>query len=121
MRDAEQLGREVAWRVFAAVSTKWGLRVLEEIAAGRYRFRELHRAVEGISYKMLTQTLRELENHGLITRFDHRTANPRVDYHLTAAGEGLVQTIHGLCGWSSAHLDHLLTAPAHRSDSTARV
>ncbi|QBS39469.1 helix-turn-helix domain-containing protein [Nocardia sp. CS682] len=119
MGDAEQLGRDVAWRVFVAVSTKWGLRVLEEIGAGRHRFRELHRAVEGISYKMLTQTLRELENHGLVSRYDHHTANPRVDYTLTAAGEELVQTIHGLCGWSSVHLDQLLAAPAHRSDAPA--
>ncbi|MEV6554229.1 helix-turn-helix domain-containing protein [Nocardia sp. NPDC051756] len=114
----EQLGHDVAWRVFVAVSTKWGLRVLEELAAGRSRFRELYRAVEGISFKMLTQTLRELENHGLVARYDHRSANPRVDYTLTAAGAGLVETIHALCGWSRDHLDQLLTAPAYRSDSS---
>ncbi|WP_225729326.1 MULTISPECIES: helix-turn-helix domain-containing protein [unclassified Nocardia] len=115
MREEERLGQDVALRVFAAVSTKWGLRVLEEVAAGRHRFRELHRAVDGISYKMLTQTLRELESHGLLTRFDHHTANPRVDYTLTAAGAGLVETVHTLCVWSRTHLDQLLTAPAHRS------
>ncbi|MFI6215248.1 winged helix-turn-helix transcriptional regulator [Nocardia brasiliensis] len=114
MHDEAELARDVARRVFAAVSTKWSLRVLEEVGAGRYRFRELHRAVEGISYKMLTQTLRELEKHGLLSRFDHHSANPRVDYSLTPAGAELVATIHALCGWSRTHLDELLTAPAHR-------
>ncbi|WP_280506276.1 winged helix-turn-helix transcriptional regulator [Nocardia farcinica] len=69
--------------------------------------------VDGISYKMLTQTLRDLENHGLVDRHDHATANPRVDYTLTEAGTRLVTAIHTRCGWSRTHLDHLLGAPAH--------
>ncbi|WP_433725891.1 winged helix-turn-helix transcriptional regulator [Nocardia sp. CA-129566] len=113
--DEEQRARDIALRVFAVVSTKWGLQVLEEIGAGRRRFRELHRAVDGISYKMLTQTLRELENHGLIARYDHGTANPRVDYSLTEAGTRLVDAIHALCDWSRTHLDRLLDAPANRA------
>ncbi|WP_245546073.1 winged helix-turn-helix transcriptional regulator [Nocardia higoensis] len=119
--DAEQRARDIALRVFAAISTKWGLRVLEEIDAGTHRFRELHRAIEGISYKMLTQTLRDLENHGLVERYDHGTANPRVDYTLTEAGTQLVTAIHALCDWSRSHLDHLLDVPAHRDHpSTSR-
>ncbi|MEU4841647.1 winged helix-turn-helix transcriptional regulator [Nocardia testacea] len=114
--DEEQRARDIALRVFAAVSTKWGLRVMEEIGAGHHRFRALHRAVDGISYKMLTQTLRELENHGLIARYDHGTANPRVDYSLTPAGTRLVVTVHTLCDWSRTHLDRLLEAPAHRGE-----
>lgn len=113
--DEERHARDIALRVFAAVSTKWGLRVLEEIGAGRNRFRELHRAVDGISYKMLTRTLRDLENHGLIARYDHGTANPRVDYSLTEAGARLVDTIHTLCDWSRTHLDSLFDAPANRA------
>jgi DNA-binding HxlR family transcriptional regulator len=117
--EEEQRARAIAQRVFAVVSTKWGLRVLEEIGAGHHRFRELHRAVDGISYKMLTRTLRELEHHGLISRYDHGTANPRVDYSLTAAGTRLVTTVHALCDWSRAHLDRLLEAPAHRGEPFA--
>ncbi|TQM29708.1 winged helix-turn-helix transcriptional regulator [Nocardia bhagyanarayanae] len=113
--EDEQRARDIALRVFAVVSTKWGLRVLEEIHADRRRFRELHRAVDGISYKVLTQTLRDLENHGLVARYDHGTANPRVDYSLTEAGTELVDAIHALCDWSRTHLDRLLDAPASRA------
>ncbi|RDI56024.1 winged helix-turn-helix transcriptional regulator [Nocardia mexicana] len=109
----EQTSRGIAWQALGVVSTKWGLRILEEIHGGHHRFRELHRAVDGISYKMLTQTLRELETHALVSRYDHRTANPRVDYHLTEAGTALVHTIHELCTWSRTHLNDLLTAPIH--------
>ncbi|MFF3573159.1 winged helix-turn-helix transcriptional regulator [Nocardia jiangxiensis] len=116
--EQQRRARDIAVRVFAVVSTKWGLRVLEEVGDGRHRFRELHRAIEGISFKMLTQTLRELENHGLISRFDHHTANPHVDYTLTEAGIGLVETVHGLCTWSRTHLDRLLDTPAYQSDSS---
>lgn len=65
---------------------------------------------------MLTQTPRELEHHGLISRYDHGTANPRVDYSLTAAGTRPVGTVHTLCEWSRTHLDRLLEAPAHRGE-----
>ncbi|MEU8899291.1 helix-turn-helix domain-containing protein [Nocardia sp. NPDC048505] len=115
MPSEEELARDIARRVFAVVSTRWGLRVLEEIQPGPRRFRELHRALDGISYKMLTQTLRALETHGLLARYDHGTANPRVDYTLTEAGTRLLTTVYGLCDWSRAHLDGLLDAPAHRA------
>ncbi|GAB2712258.1 hypothetical protein GCM10027089_40110 [Nocardia thraciensis] len=89
---------------------------MEEIHDGRHRFHELHRAVEGISYKVLTRTLREPEYHALVSRYDHHTANPRVDNRLTEAGTALVETIHELCGWSRTHLNdcspHRSTAPA---------
>ncbi|PKZ62867.1 transcriptional regulator [Gordonia terrae] len=107
----EEQAREVARSVFAVVSTKWGLTVLEEIRQGPRRFRELKRSIGTISDKVLTQTLRDLEAHGLIHRHDHRSANPRVDYTLTDAGRDLVATVHGLCDWSRAHLDDLLEAP----------
>ncbi|MFF0490897.1 winged helix-turn-helix transcriptional regulator [Nocardia sp. NPDC004068] len=105
----------IARRVHAVLSTKWALATLEQIAAGHHRFRELHRALPGVSAKVLTQTLRRLENHALITRFDHATPNPRVDYTLTEPGRDLLRTVHGLCAWSRDHLDRLLTAPAHLS------
>ncbi|MQY20303.1 winged helix-turn-helix transcriptional regulator [Nocardia macrotermitis] len=116
--DEQRHAHDIALRVFAVVSTKWALRVLEEIDSGRHRFRELHRAVQGISFKMLTQTLRDLENHGLITRFDHHTPNPHVDYTLTTPGTELLTTVHTLCTWSRTHLDHLLATPAHRPEPT---
>ncbi|WP_439030189.1 winged helix-turn-helix transcriptional regulator [Gordonia terrae] len=107
---AEQRARELARSVFAVVSTKWGLTVLEEMLQRPRRFRELKRSIGTISDKVLTQTLRDLEAHGLVHRDDHRSANPRVDYTLTDAGRDLVTTVHGLCDWSRSHLDDLLAA-----------
>ncbi|WP_245926134.1 winged helix-turn-helix transcriptional regulator [Nocardia nova] len=100
----------LARRIFATLSTKWALAVLEAIGTRERRFAELHRAVEGISYKMLTQTLRTLEADGIVTRHDHHTANPRVDYSLTPAGLDLLATVHRLCTWSRTHLNELLAA-----------
>ena len=108
---AEERARQLARSVFAVVSTKWGLTVLEEIRQRPRRFRELKRSIGTISDKVLTQTLRDLEAHGLIHRHDHRSANPRVDYTLTDAGRDLVSTVHGLCDWSRTHLDDLIDAP----------
>ncbi|MFI2284900.1 winged helix-turn-helix transcriptional regulator [Nocardia beijingensis] len=104
----EQQARAVALRVFAALSTKWALRVLEQIGDGERRFGELHRSMDGISYKMLAETLRALEREGLVARRDHRTANPRVEYSLTAAGGELLRLVHGMCAWSRAHLAELM-------------
>ncbi|MEV4208370.1 helix-turn-helix transcriptional regulator [Nocardia salmonicida] len=100
----------VARRIFATLSTKWALTVIEAIGTRERRFAELHRSVDGISYKMLTQTLRGLEADGIVTRYDHHSANPRVDYSLTAAGIDLLATVHELCGWSRTHLESLLAA-----------
>ncbi|OUC80708.1 winged helix-turn-helix transcriptional regulator [Gordonia lacunae] len=108
----DERARQLARSVFAVVSTKWGLTVLEEVGRRPRRFRELRRSIGTVSDKVLTQTLRDLEAHGLIHRHDHRSANPRVDYTLTDAGRDLVTTVHGLCDWSRAHLDVLLDAPA---------
>jgi len=108
---AEERAHQLARSVFAVVSTKWGLTVLEEVGRRPRRFRELRRSIGTVSDKVLTQTLRDLEAHGLIHRHDHRSANPRVDYTLTDAGRDLVTTVHGLCAWSRAHLDDLLGAP----------
>ncbi|WP_280339620.1 winged helix-turn-helix transcriptional regulator [Nocardia neocaledoniensis] len=108
--DRQTQAAAVARRIFATLSTKWALTVIEAIGLGERRFAELHRSVDGISYKMLTQTLRGLEADGIVARHDHQSANPRVDYSLTAAGIDLLTTVHALCAWSRTHLEALLEA-----------
>lgn len=61
-------------------------------------------------WRAFTQTLRGLEADGIVARYDHHSADPRVDYSLTAAGIDLLTTVHELCGWSRTHLDSLLAA-----------
>ncbi len=88
-----------------SVTNRWAI---EAIGTRERRFAELHRSVDGISYKMLTQTLRGLAADGIVARHDHHSANPRVDYSLTAAGIDLLATVHELCCWSRTHLESLL-------------
>jgi DNA-binding HxlR family transcriptional regulator len=86
---------------FEHVTGRWGALVLGALGAGPMRFRALGRAVDGVSDRMLSQTLHQLERDGLVHREDHRTNPPHVEYSLTPAGRevaarvlALVETIH---------------------------
>ena len=67
------------------------------------RFTELQRAIDGISQRMLTVTLRQLERDGMVTRVVHPVVPPRVDYTLTPLGKSLHQTVKSLVIWTEAH------------------
>ncbi|WP_229401117.1 winged helix-turn-helix transcriptional regulator [Micromonospora okii] len=100
----------VAREVFDVVGTKWAVPVIEAVGADSRRFGELHRQVTGISHRLLTVTLRQLERHGLVHRTVHPTLPPRTEYRLTTAGRELHGTINGFCRWSRQHLDEVLAA-----------
>ncbi|GAB3116187.1 helix-turn-helix domain-containing protein [Streptomyces calidiresistens] len=89
--------------VLDRIGDKWSVLVIVELAAGTRRFRELLRAVPGISQRMLTLTLRRLERDGLVHRTVHPTVPPRVEYRLTAMGHGLTLLLKGLADWSADH------------------
>ncbi|MCE7083035.1 helix-turn-helix domain-containing protein [Streptomyces sp. ST2-7A] len=89
--------------VLDRIGDKWSVLVLVELAAGTRRFRELLRAVPGISQRMLTLTVRRLERDGLVHRTVHATVPPRVDYVLTAMGHGLTLQLKALADWSAGH------------------
>ena len=82
------------------VTSKWGVLTLVALADGTRRWSELRRAVEGVSEKMLAQTLRTLERDGLVRRTSHGTVPPRVDYSLTDAGQELVELLFPLVAWT---------------------
>ena len=75
---------------------------LSEADHGRMRFSELMRAVDGISQRMLTSTLRHLERDGIVTRQVYPEVPPRVEYTLTELGSGLLVPVTALFGW----IDH---------------
>ncbi|MFJ4653572.1 winged helix-turn-helix transcriptional regulator [Nocardia sp. NPDC088792] len=106
----------IANQVFGNIANKWALLVIDVLGAETLRFGQIKARVEGVSHKMLTQTLRNLERDGIIERTPYATVPPRVDYHLTEAGHELQRTVHGLCHWTRSHLDHISTARA-RFDS----
>ena len=67
------------------------------------RFTELQRSIEGISQRMLTLTLRQLERDGLVDRVVYPVVPPRVEYSLTALGKTLIEPLVALAGWADAH------------------
>ena len=95
------------------IADKWTLLVLELLEErGTMRFTAIARAVEGISQKMLTQTLRQMERDGLATRTVHPVVPPRVDYALTPLGNSLSAAFCGVWTWAERHLDTVEDARA---------
>jgi DNA-binding HxlR family transcriptional regulator len=93
------------------IADKWTLLVLEELEAkGTLRFTEIGRQVEGISQKMLTQTLRQMERDGLLTRTVHPVVPPRVDYALTPLGNSLSAAFCGVWVWAERNLESVEAA-----------
>src|SRR3989440_11474166 len=88
--------------VLDRVGDKWSLLViamLEQRPTPRARFSELKRSIPGISQRMLTATLRNLERDGLLTRHVYAEVPPRVEYELTPLGRGLTEPVLGLVSW----------------------
>jgi DNA-binding HxlR family transcriptional regulator len=81
------------------VASKWGVLVLGTLTDGTRRWSELHRAVEGISEKMLASTLRALEGDGLVRRDARPVVPPYVEYSLTPRGQELVARLMPLIEW----------------------
>jgi DNA-binding HxlR family transcriptional regulator len=91
--------------VLDRIGDKWSVLVVVELAAGVRRFRQLQRAVPGISQRMLTLTVRRLERDGLLTRSVYPTVPPQVEYELTEMGRSLHTQVRGLADWAAAHSD----------------
>lgn len=90
------------------VADKWTMLILEELnEKGVMRFSEIGRAIEGISQKMLTQTLRLMERDGLVTRTVYPVVPPKVEYQLTALGESLGAAFCGVWVWAERHLQEI--------------
>lgn len=89
--------------VLDRVAGKWSIGILTAAARGPIRFTELERAVEGISRRMLTLTLRRLERDGLLVRTVYPTVPPRVEYELTDIAAELHEYLQGLVGWAERH------------------
>jgi DNA-binding HxlR family transcriptional regulator len=89
-----------ARRILDRVADRWSLPVMQRIAARKMRFSELHRDLPGISHRMLTSTLRQLERDGIVERTVFPVVPPRVDYALTPLGETLYDTLLKLADWS---------------------
>ena len=95
------------------VADKWTLLALESLEEhGEQRFSELARRLPGISQKMLTQTLRQMERDGFVIRTVHPEVPPRVEYRLTELGLGLGEAFCGVWLWAEANLGTIQSARA---------
>jgi DNA-binding HxlR family transcriptional regulator len=92
------------------LADKWTAVVLYGLSKGPVRHGELIELIGGISRKMLTQTLRRLESHGLVRRQAYAEVPPRVEYELTPLGATLIDPIHLLTEWARANGDAVLDA-----------
>lgn len=88
--------------LFRRVGDKWSVLVLVLLGKRPYRFNELHRDIESISQRMLTRTLRGLEDEGLVSRTVHPTVPPSVEYRLTDLGYSLLGPLSALADWAVA-------------------
>jgi DNA-binding HxlR family transcriptional regulator len=96
-----------AREILDRVGDKWSLYVISELGAGTRRFTELKRAIDGISQRMLTVTLRELERDGIVSRTMYPVMPPRVDYTLTPLGHSLIGAVSALVTWAEGHVDEI--------------
>ncbi|QYN33744.1 helix-turn-helix transcriptional regulator [Pseudonocardia sp. DSM 110487] len=101
-----------AREVLGIVGDKWALLVVRMLEDGPRRFTELKRAIDGISQRMLTVTLRDLERDGILTRTVRNVMPPHVSYELTAMGRTLREATAPLLEWSLTHLPHIDAARA---------
>ncbi len=86
-----------------AISGKWTVLVVHILSSKTMRHGELQRAVGGISQKMLTETLRELERNGIVARKVYPVVPPRVEYSLTPLGKTLTNVLDEVCVWAREH------------------
>ncbi|NYI43123.1 DNA-binding HxlR family transcriptional regulator [Nocardioides aromaticivorans] len=90
------------------VMSKWGVLVLVSLTEGPQRWSELRRRAQGISEKMLAQTLKTLEADGLVHREQQPVMPPRVDYSLTPLGEDLAEVMVPLLRWVGRNADAII-------------
>ena len=94
--------------VIGRVADKWTMIVLEVLEEhGELRFTRIGQLADGISQKMLTQTLRAMERDGLVVRTVHPVIPPRVEYRLTDLGHSLSEAFCGVWTWAEANLDRI--------------
>lgn len=96
--------------ILELIADKWTLLILPALRKGPVRNGDLMRIIGGVSQKMLTQTLRELERNGLVVRNDYGEIPPRVEYGLTELGRSLADTVRRLDTWAESNMSAVLAA-----------
>lgn len=98
--------------VLDRIADKWALLILDRLGEGTARFNALKRDIEGISQKVLSQTLKLLERDGLISRTAYPTVPVTVEYALTPLGENLTEAVAAFAHWAESNMDQIRKAQA---------
>jgi DNA-binding HxlR family transcriptional regulator len=100
---------EIIRDTFARIGDKWSLLILGMLDAAPLRFTALRDSVPGISHRMLTLTLRNLEREGLVSREVFAEVPPRVEYTVTRLGRTILPAVKALANWALEHSDEIRT------------
>jgi DNA-binding HxlR family transcriptional regulator len=99
-----------AREVLELIASKWTVLVVDALSEGPKRYSALRREITGVSQKMLTQTLRELERDGIVIRTVYDTKPPSVDYRLSKLGDTLTEPIAAIRRWADTHFPQIAVA-----------
>lgn len=116
-REAQECGVNV---VIGVIGSKWKPSIMWRLSEGDHRFAELRRGVDGITEKVLTDQLRELERDGLVSRTAHAGFPLRVDYALTSLGEELNDLLDPVAEWGDAYAASRPAIPGARERARIR-
>ena len=97
-------------QILQHLTSRWGALVLVTLNSGTKRFSELRRAIDGVSERMLTKTLQELEADGMLIRKSYNTVPPQVDYTLTEFGSQASNKMSELVDWLETNLNDILVS-----------
>lgn len=98
------------------VTSRWGVLLLVALLSGTQRFSDLRRKVNGISEKMLAQTLQWLEADGFVERISYPVVPPHVEYTLTQSGTEIAKKVEALADWIEVHLPEIIAAQIQKSE-----
>jgi DNA-binding HxlR family transcriptional regulator len=111
LKDVDPRLNDLVMNLIGRIADKWTMAVLELLAEkGEMRFTRIAEGVPGISQKMLTQTLRQMERDGLLTRTIHPVVPPKVEYRLTSLGLGLGAAFCDVWTWAEENLGQITSA-----------
>ncbi|WP_244197679.1 winged helix-turn-helix transcriptional regulator [Caballeronia ptereochthonis] len=109
--NAQKKTDDLARDIIEQIADRWSILVIDALGTrGEMRFSRLREQIGGVSQKMLTKTLRQLERDGLVSRHVHPVIPPRVDYRLTPLGKSLLEKICGIWEWAETHMTEMEAA-----------
>lgn len=107
--------------VVAQIGDKWSMLILFALVDGEDRFNSLRKRIIGISQRMLTQTLRDLEREGYVSRTVFPEVPARVEYALTELGKDIVKPLYQLVSWADNHQDTIQRSRADYDEKNKRT